>query len=104
MYSALAPDLLVATRAALQSTAMADPRTWLTAQDLTYAATALHAEGRRAEAQARDPNFVSMPSIFEGAARTYDALVCEAREVRGAVVRADSNKPTGRCIINRHGN
>jgi restriction system protein len=53
---------------------MPDPRQQLTAQELTYAATALRAEARRAEKQAADPQYESVRTIFEHSARAYDAL------------------------------
>ncbi len=53
---------------------MPDPRFELTAQELTYAASALRAEARRAERQAADPTFHASRQIFEDAARVYDQL------------------------------
>ncbi len=51
-----------------------DPRTQLTTQELIYAASALRAEARRAERQAADPQYESVRSLFEDAAKIYDAL------------------------------
>lgn len=53
---------------------MSDPRLELTAQDLTYAATALRAAARRAQGQAADPAFHASREVFRDAAGAYDAL------------------------------
>lgn len=53
---------------------MPDLRLELTAQDLTYAASALRAEARRADCQAADPTFHATKAIFEQASRVYDEL------------------------------
>lgn len=53
---------------------MPDPRLELTAQDLTYAATALRADARRAEREAADPIFHASKVILEDAARAKDEL------------------------------
>ncbi len=56
---------------------MPDPRLQLTAQELTYAATALRAEARRSERQAVDPQYESVRSIFQSSAQAYDALAAK---------------------------
>ena len=53
---------------------MSDPRCQLSAQELTYAATALRAEAYRAETQSADPAFQSSRAIFKEASHTYAAL------------------------------
>ena len=72
---------------------MADPRSELTAQDLTYAARGLRVLARQAEGQAADPTFHASRETFREAAETYDALAAKYdRIVRamgsGTVARA----------------
>lgn len=66
---------------------MLDPRCQLTAQDLTYAASALRAEARRAERQAIDPQFESCRALFEISARAYDELACKLDRIAKALGR-----------------
>jgi hypothetical protein len=64
---------------------MPDPRTTLTPQDLTYAATALRAEAHRAERQAVDPQYESSRAIFEDAAKVYEALAGKLTRIAEAL-------------------
>jgi hypothetical protein len=66
---------------------MPDPRLELTDQDLTYAATALRAEARRAEGRAADPTFHASRLLFEDAAKAYDALAAKCDRVAGSLTR-----------------
>jgi hypothetical protein len=56
---------------------MPDPRQDLTAQDFTYAATALRALARRAEGQATDLTFHASRETFGEAVKTYDELAAK---------------------------
>lgn len=66
---------------------MADPRLKLTTQDLTYAASALRAEARRAERQAADPQFESCRALFENSSRAYDDLAGKLDRIAKALGR-----------------
>lgn len=64
---------------------MADPRCQLTAQELTYAATALRAQALRAAQQATDPQYQSSRRLFEDAAEVYRELAGKFDRIAGAL-------------------
>ena len=66
---------------------MGDPRCQLTAQELIYAATALRAEARRAEQQARDPQYQCSRAIFESAAKAYAELADKLTQIAARMMR-----------------
>lgn len=73
---------LVNPSEALESAAMADPRTELSAQELIYAATALRAE---ATVEAADPQLESCRALFEQSSACFDALVGKFTRVAEAI-------------------
>jgi hypothetical protein len=66
---------------------MSDPRLALTAQKLTYAASALRAEARRSELQAADPQFQSSRVIFADSARVYDELAGKLTRIADKILK-----------------
>jgi len=64
---------------------MPDPRLQLTAEELTYAATALRAEACRAKAQAGDPQYQSSRALFEDSARVYNELAGKLTRIAEAL-------------------
>lgn len=74
-YSTSVLRLLATRGAALQCAgARPPPSLRLTDQEITYAASALRGEARRAERQAADPQFESVRAIFANSAEGYDYL------------------------------
>lgn len=64
---------------------MPDPRYQLTAQEFTYAASALRAEAHRAATQAADPQYQSSRVIFEDAAEVYRELAGKLDRIASAL-------------------
>lgn len=60
---------------------MLDPRCQLTAQELTYAATALRALAYRNAQQAADPQYQGSRVMFEEAARAYEELASKLTRI-----------------------
>ena len=64
---------------------MPDPRLQLTAQELTYAATALRALAHRVSEQAADPQYQSSRTVFADAAKVFEALAGKITRIAEAL-------------------
>lgn len=66
---------------------MRDPRLELTAQELTYAATALRAQARRAAECGADPQYGSTREIFRTAASNTLDLAVKIQRIAEEIAR-----------------
>jgi hypothetical protein len=64
---------------------MPDQRMQLSAQELTYAATALRADAFRLKAQAADPQYRSSQALFERAVNAYEELAGKLTRIAAAL-------------------